>query len=82
MHFAAEATSDYFDHCSTIVFPVGSRPDTTLYVNITIVDDELKEDEEIFVVLATITSSNAIFEGTLQGSANITVTICDDDGRF
>lgn len=82
LHSAAEATTDFVDNCLTIVCPVGSRTGDTAYVNITIVDDKLKEDREIFVVLATISSSNAAFGGGAGSSANITVTITDDDGRF
>lgn len=79
----AEASKDFVDQCVTVIFPVGSRHGDTVYANITIIDDKLKENQEIFIVSATITPSSANFGGAMQGSSdNITVTINDDDGEF
>ena len=67
---------DYTNHTVTLTFQPG---ETQLFVDVTIVDDDILEDVEIFTVILTTGNSNV---DTPSDTDTTTVTITDDDSKF
>lgn len=66
--------NDYLTTSASLEFPVGSATGDIQCVNITIVDDDVSEDtEEFMVVLSTLDSNVKIGD-------NLTIKIADNDG--
>ena len=70
----AVAPADYTGTTTTVIISAGQ---TSITVDIPIVDDEIDEPSEDFIVNGTVTSGN-----TQNTTASGTVTIIDDDGKL
>ena len=70
--------SDYTEvNMTSVVFPVGSENNDTLCVNITIMDDNLIEGDEVF----TVTVMSAFDTSQTIGIGVTDVTILDDESN-
>ena len=68
------AGSDYTAVAMTVTFQAG---DDTATVEVTILDDTIIEESEIFTASLSTTESNVML-----GDDIATITILDDDGKF
>jgi hypothetical protein len=72
---------DFLPNFTTLVFPLGSRPGTTLSLDVAIINDTLVENTETINIQAMIQGNTGSFVGG-GVTANAVMNIIDDDGEF
>ena len=76
----AGAGSDYLTFSTTLTFPAGSGAGSSQCTLVQILDDDLVEDDENFMITATLVTPNPdITVG--QGSGTVTITDIDSEGK-
>jgi hypothetical protein len=75
--FAAIQNRDYQFATTSIILPPGTGDGDLRCLNITILDDDLIEGDEIFTLRLRITAGN----GVTLGRSTTTVTITEDDSK-
>ena len=76
VYLAALSNSDFHTVYSMETFTQGSRNGAAKCINILIIDDNVLEGNQTFVVTLTTLDSNVILENTVT-----TITIMDNDGQ-
>lgn len=71
---AAQPDDDYIPTSESMEFPVGSATGEMKCLNVSIIDDDVLEDTEAFLVVMNTSDPNVMI------ATNITVLISDNDG--